>query len=82
MTILKSLTIAAALVVGLSTLAEAAPHHARSIHSMAYGRAANAPVLPYGFPEGVYGSAVGGPSGLDANTRTAEAFQDYWRNSY
>jgi hypothetical protein len=83
MSILKASIVAAALVAGFSTFANAAPQHHRTIHSeMAQPYNYSYGTLPYAEPEGRPVAAPFGEAGSDANTRAAEAFQDHFRNGY
>lgn len=78
MSILKSSITALALVVGLSTLANAAPHHRQVQTDTVQPYSYNVGTLPYGEYEGGR-VGLGSPG---ANTRAAEAFQDHFRINY
>ncbi len=75
MSIMKTSIAALAVVVGLSTMANAAPHrrHAMDRTTVQSYEQKN-PTF-----EGNY-SVAPGAAGLDANTRAAESFQDQFRN--
>ena len=77
MSILKTSITALALVVGLSTLANAAPRH-RVQRDTVQPYSYNTGALPYGEYEGAR-AGVGTPG---ANTRAAEAFHDHFRIDY
>lgn len=81
MSVLKSSITAVALVVGLTTLANAAPRHQDTMGRMATPYA-NSATLPYGDFEGRSVSVLPyGAAADDANTRAAEAFQDHFNNN-
>jgi hypothetical protein len=79
MSILKSSITAVAIVVGVATVANAAPRHHQATQHTAVQPYTNEPLgAQFEGNYGVPNSAIAD----DANTRAAESFQDQFRNGY